>query len=147
MIVEAIGLGIVISFLFTELVGLYAGGLIVPGYFAIFADQPQRIGMSLVVAVLTYFVLMGISQITILYGRRRFMAAVLVGYILGGLGRLLVADYWTTAYDLRVIGYIIPGLIANDMCKQGVWKTIFSVGIVSVLVKLVLLLIISNYKN
>lgn len=143
MIVEAIGLGIVISFLFTEWVGLYAGGLIVPGYFALFADQPLRIGISLAAAVCAYVILLGLSQITILYGRRRFIAAVFIGYFLGGLGRFLVTDYWTLSYDLRVIGYIIPGLIANDMYKQGVWKTLLAVGIVSIVVRLLLLLMMS----
>ena len=141
MIVEAIGIGLVISFLLTEWLGLSAGGLIVPGYFALFASYPERIAVSLVAALLTYGVLRGISQVTILYGRRRFMAAVLIGYLLGGVCRLLVADIGLMTYDLRVIGYIIPGLIANDMVKQGVWKTVFAVLLVSILVRLVLLLI------
>lgn len=143
MIVEAIGIGLVISFLLTEWLGLSAGGLIVPGYFALFADHPERIAISLVVALLTYGVLRGISQVTILYGRRRFMAAVLIGYLLGGACRLLVADLGLLTYDLRVIGYIIPGLIANDMVKQGIWKTVFAVLLASILVRLILLLIIS----
>jgi len=36
MLIQAIGTGIFISFIFTELTGLLAGGLIVPGYLAIF---------------------------------------------------------------------------------------------------------------
>ncbi|GAK60022.1 CapC protein [Candidatus Vecturithrix granuli] len=141
MIVEAIGIGMVISFLLMEWIGLSAGGLIVPGYFALFADHPDRIAVSLAVALLTYWVLRGISYVTILYGRRRFMAAVLIGYLLGGVCRLLVTDFWLLTYDLRVIGYIIPGLIANDMVKQGVWKTVFAVLLASILVRLILLLI------
>lgn len=144
MIVEAIGIGIVISFLLMEWIGLSAGGLIVPGYFALFADHPDRIAISLAVALGTYWVLKGISYATILYGRRRFMAAVLIGYLLGGVCRLLVADLWLLNHDLRVIGYIIPGLIANDMVKQGIWKTVFTVLLASILVRLILLLIISQ---
>lgn len=141
MIVEAIGIGIVTSFLFTEWVGLYAGGLIVPGYFALFGDQPLRIGVSLIVALLTYAVLRGLSNIMILYSRRRFMAAVLIGYLLGEFCRILVTDYLPVAQNLRVIGYIIPGLIANDMVKQGIWQTVLAVLIVSIIVRLVLLII------
>lgn len=141
MIVEAIGIGIVTSFLFTEWIGLYAGGLIVPGYFALFGDQPLRIGISLIVALLTYAVLRGVSNVMILYSRRRFMAAVLIGYLLGGLCRIFVTDYLPVAQDLRVIGYIIPGLIANDMVKQGIWRTVFAVLIVSIIVRLILLMV------
>jgi hypothetical protein len=44
--------------------------------------------------------------------------------------------------DLRTIGYVIPGLIANDMYKQGVVKTILAVGVVSLFVRLILLVLI-----
>ena len=36
MIMQAMGFGLVFSFFFTEVVGLSAGGLIVPGYLAIY---------------------------------------------------------------------------------------------------------------
>ena len=36
--------------------------------------------------------------------------------------------------DMRIIGYIIPGLIANDMIKQGVFKTLVMVMLVSALI-------------
>ena len=42
--------------------------------------------------------------------------------------------------DLRVIGYIIPGLIANDMEKQGIIRTSLALIIVTALVKLLSIL-------
>ena len=143
MMVQAIGIGIVISCMFTECVGLYAGGLIVPGYFAFFGNQPLRILVSLLVALAAYSVISGLSNVIILYGRRRFMATVLISYLLGELCRILITDYLSVSQDLRVIGYIIPGLIANDMVKQGVWRTIVAVLIVSIIVRLILLLMFS----
>ena len=41
------------------------------------------------------------------------------------------------AYDLSVIGYIIPGLIASWMDRQGVLKTISVIIITSSIVKLI----------
>ena len=29
--------------------------------------------------------------------------------------------------DIRIIGHVVPGLIANDMYKQGVFKTLLGV--------------------
>ncbi|MBT7311770.1 poly-gamma-glutamate biosynthesis protein PgsC, partial [bacterium] len=43
MIYQAIGLGLVISLIFSEVMGVAAGGLIVPGYIAMYLDQPLRI--------------------------------------------------------------------------------------------------------
>lgn len=36
--------------------------------------------------------------------------------------------------DFRIIGYIIPGLIANDMQKQGVVKTLLAVLVISMII-------------
>ncbi len=142
MLIQAIGTGIFISFIFTELTGLLAGGLIVPGYFAIFWDQPARILMTFVVALLSFLIVSILSNFIIIYSRRRFMAAVLTGYVLGWLLSTYFIDFIPVSLDVRVIGYIVPGLIANDMIKQGIIKTIISALIVTVVVRLLLLLFI-----
>lgn len=139
MIQEAIGLGLVFSFFYVELVGLSAGGLIVPGYLAIYWDNPLRILATLVVAVASYLIIRVIWNYTILFSRRRFLATVLVGFILGWLLDLVMFRFPAGYQDVRAIGFIIPGLIANDMVKQGVVNTTISVLLVSALVRLVLL--------
>ena len=139
MISEAIGLGLVFSFFFVEIVGLSAGGLIVPGYLAIYWDNPLRILATLMVALLSYFIMRVIANYTILFSRRRFLATVLVGFVVGWLLDLTVLRFPAGYQDLRAIGFIIPGLIANDMIKQGVMNTITSMLVVSALVRLVLL--------
>lgn len=37
-----------------------------------------------------------------------------------------------------MIGYIIPGLLANDMCKQGIWRTVLMVLVCALLIRLIL---------
>jgi len=142
MLIQAIGTGVFISFLYTELTGLLAGGLIVPGYFAIFWDQPARILMTFIVALLSFLVVSLLSNFMIIYSRRRFMASVLTGYILGWLLATYFIDFVPVNMDVRVIGYIVPGLIANDMIKQGIGKTVISTIIVTIIVRLLLLLFI-----
>ncbi|GAI94323.1 unnamed protein product, partial [marine sediment metagenome] len=82
MIYQAIGIGMVVSFAFYEMVGLSPGGIVVPGYIALFLDQPIRILVTLLVALLTYFSVKILSNYIILYGRRRFLAMVLIGFLL-----------------------------------------------------------------
>ncbi len=53
MITLSVGVGLVASFLWTELTGLSAGGLIVPGYLALYLNQPVRIAATLLTAALT----------------------------------------------------------------------------------------------
>jgi len=42
MIYQAIGIGVMVSFAFYEIVGFSPGGIVVPGYIALFLDQPVR---------------------------------------------------------------------------------------------------------
>lgn len=142
MIVQSVGIGIAASLLFTELVGLYAGGLIVPGYLAFFWDQPFRIAMTVIVSLITYAIVVFISQFILIYGRRRFVAAVLIGYIIGWILQITAIGELPVGQDIRFIGYIIPGLIANDMIRQGILSTIISLFAVTAFVRLVLLIVI-----
>ncbi|NLL49118.1 MAG: poly-gamma-glutamate biosynthesis protein PgsC [Firmicutes bacterium] len=139
MITQAMGLGLVLSFIFTEVVGLSAGGLIVPGYLAIYWDNPPRLGATLVVALLTYLIVRILSSFTILYSRRRFIATILIGFLVGwGLDMVLLrapAGY----QDVRAIGFVISGLIANDMVKQGVVNTVLSILFITTMVRLIML--------
>ena len=41
MIYQSIGIGLIVSLVFSEILGLAAGGLIVPGYIALYLDQPM----------------------------------------------------------------------------------------------------------
>lgn len=142
MIAQAVGIGIIASFLFTEWVGLSAGGLIVPGYLAFFLDQPIRVGVTFLVACLSYGLVRLLSRYVILYGQRRFMATVLIAYLLGWALEMTVIQLPTLGQDFRMIGYIIPGLIANDMIRQGVGKTILSALTVTVIVRLAITLLL-----
>ena len=140
MIYQAIGIGIMVSFAFYEMVGFSPGGIVVPGYVALFLDQPIRILVTLLVALLTYFAVKILSNYIILYGRRRFLSMVLVSFLLKWLIEEIIIKMPISGIELRSIGYIIPGLIANEMRRQGIFPTIYSLAIVSIVVRLILLL-------
>lgn len=138
----SIGVGLVVSLLFAEFFGFKAGGLVVPGYFAVFMFEPASIALTLLLSVLTFLLVRLVSSIVIVFGKRRTALAILTGYVLGTLFRVLGGDYLDgLGGEYEVIGFIIPGLIALWMDRQGVAETITSLTTVSVVTRLVLILL------
>ncbi len=142
MIEEAIGLGLVTSLIFSETLGLAAGGMVVPGYLALMIHEPFRILGTIVAALLTFGTLKLMSRYMLIYGRRRIVVSVLVGFVFGAASRdLLVLQLHDAPLDLSTIGYVIPGLIANWMERQGVVQTLCVMTTTAVLVRLLLMLL------
>lgn len=139
-LVLSIGIGLLVSLLFSEFFGLVAGGMIVPGYLALYLDQPLKIVISLLLSVTTYWITKLISYTLILYGKRRTVLMILIGFILG-----LGTNYFFEPIDsMQPIGFIIPGLIAIWMDRQGIFDTIATVIIASIFVRLILLLLMGD---
>ena len=144
----AIGLGLAVTLLFSELFGLAAGGMVVPGYIALCLNDPMCVALPLLAAWLTYVVVRAISGKVILYGRRRIVLMILVGFLIGALIRALPigdAAVWAgmagvAATGVAVVGFIIPGLIAIWIDRQGLVETVSVLLMTSVVVRLVLIL-------
>ena len=136
---ESIAVGLVLGFLFYEWTGLSAGGLVVPGYIALYWDRPLMIAVTLALSLITFVVVRLLARVTILYGRRRFILMMIAGFLFRWLFETLVARTGLVSVEIDTIGYIIPGLIANEMERQRVLPTIFSLLIISVLVRLILI--------
>ena len=142
MVETAIGLGLVISLIFSETLGLAAGGMVVPGYLALMIHEPLRILGTIVCALLTLGSLKLLSRYTLIYGRRRIVVAIIIGFVFGTLSRdFLLLHLPATPIDMRTIGFVIPGLIANWMERQGVIQTLCVMTTTAVLVRLMLMLI------
>lgn len=142
----AIGIGLVVSLLFSELFGLAAGGMVVPGYFALFLNQPQVVLMTVVASLLTYFIVYLLAQFAIIYGRRRTVMMILVGYVVQTFVESVFAGqlYFLEAHlggQISVIGYIIPGLVAIWMDRQGIVETLTTLASAAVVVRLIMMLI------
>lgn len=138
----AIGISIILGFLSAEFLGLFTGGLVSAGYMAFYMDQPWRLVSTLVLAVVIYLITLGLQKIIIIYGRRRFMVTVLLSLI--GTWLLEKGLYGNLGFlelDIRVVGFVIPGLIANDMFRQGILRTLLGVSVLAIVVRLLLLLV------
>lgn len=126
MVEFLVGFGIVLHFAAYELIGYTAGGAVVPGYLALYLDQPWRIAATFVAALITLAVVRALQRVTLLYGRRRLAAMLLVGFVVNALLDAATARVGLLPWprvDARVIGFIVPGLLANDMHAQGVVPT------------------------
>ena len=142
LITISIGIGLVISLSFSELFGLAAGGMVVPGYFALFLNRPLTIILTLFTSYLTYFIVHSMGAVMIIYGRRRTVLMILVGFAMGALLRLLgPLEFGTASVDLTIVGYIIPGLIAIWIDRQGAVESFSALIIASVIVRLILILV------
>jgi len=144
MIELAIGVGLTLSLVASELFGVASAGLVVPGYLALYLDQPGRMLATLLVALATWaLVRYGLARLVILYGRRRFGVTVLTGFLLNAALAQAQAFLPPETAGLRAIGLIVPGLIANAALSQGVWVT-FGVTLLVAAAARVLLMVIAH---
>ena len=166
----AIGLGMIISLILTEIVGVTAGGLIVPGYIALSLHNPYAVIFTFCISLITLLILNFLSRFLIIYGKRRLVFCLILSFTLGSLIRdipLYFITYKPEGYflfsnfiyhfnislynfnnllsnysgEMIYIGWLIPGLISNWMDRQGVLPTISTILIISSLINLILMVL------
>ena len=130
---ETVFIGVVIALLYTELTGIFPGGIVVPAFLALTLDRPVRALVTIAVACLSVLVFRSASRYFILFGRRRFVVMVL----LGGLGTqalwLAAPHLFPAAAPARALGLVVPGLLANNLERQPFLPTIASLATVTVI--------------
>jgi len=127
-------IGLLVSLLFIGLTGIYPGGIIVPSYLVLFLNQPERIAGTIIAAFLTLAVYRLSCRWFILFGRRRFVFLILIGGFWALLWLQLFPYIFPASLEFRVIGWVIPGLIANHLDRQGVVVTTASLVTITVVV-------------
>jgi poly-gamma-glutamate biosynthesis protein PgsC/CapC len=133
MVVETLLIGLVIALVWAELTDVSPGGLIVAGYFALYLDRPLRVAATLAVALLAWGIAKILSRHLILFGRRRFVLTVLSGAVLSQAWLLAAPRLFAGPVELRVIGWIVPGILASSLARQKSWPTLASLAAVSTL--------------
>ena len=98
----AVGIGVIISLVFSELLGASAGGIVVPGYIALYLDKPMQILGTLIISLITWGIIRLIGNFTLLFGKRRMVLSILIGFILGWGSRLLVMEIGRASCRERV---------------------------------------------
>ncbi len=140
-----IGIGLVVSLLYSEVFGVAPGGIIVPGYLALAIQDPVIISLTLAVGLLTFFVVRVLATIAIIYGRRRTVLAILMGFLLNSLVRTVLGVGTPVGpFQIDVVGYIIPGLLAIWMDRQGLVITLTSALTASIVTRLAGLIVLGG---
>ncbi len=159
----SIGIGLVVSLLFTEAFGLSVGGMIVPGYLALSFDQPLTVVATIAAALLTAWLVHEVDRFAILFGRRRVVLTMVFGFAVAATLRAVLELVWPSVsmvmatgstetvpsgevslgwlQNMTVIGFVIPGLVALWISRSGVVQTLSPLVIASALVHLVLVAI------
>ncbi len=118
-----------------------------PGLMALFVlTKPVVLVYTLFIAFATLFIVKGISNHIILFGRRRFSVVMLVNFGLAWGADMITSYALTSTVDFQVIGFVIPGLIANEMERQGIFNTLYTLTIITTLTLLSLLVVIGKWK-
>ena len=132
MIFETLLVGMLLALLFAELTDIYPGGIIVPAYLALYLSSPSMVAVTLGVAGLSLGTYRLLSRRLILFGRRRFVLIILLGIVWGQLASLIL-PLVAPESQMRVIGWIIPGLLANNLERQKFLPTLSGLAAVSIL--------------
>ncbi len=132
MTYETLFIGLLVAVLYVEIFGIYPGGIIVPAYIALYLDQPLRVLMTLAIAVICVLVYRLLSRYVILFGKRRFVTFIFIGAVVAQAWSLLFPHLFPESFGLRAIGWLIPGLLANNLEKQRFLPTLASLVTVAV---------------
>lgn len=129
-------IGVLISLVFTEITGYSPGGIVVPGYLAMFAFEPKWLTGTVLAAIITYGLVYSIQSRSILYGRRLFAIFLVTGIVISQTILWLFTTKIAADAAIMVIGYLIPGLIARDFGRQGIAITLTALAVVAILTRL-----------
>jgi poly-gamma-glutamate biosynthesis protein PgsC/CapC len=130
-------IGVVVSLLMTELVGLSPGGIIVPGYVALYLAAPLRLSATVLDAGIALCAIHFLSRAVVLFGRRRYAAFLLAGFLARFVLERIIPSLIPEAPILAAVGWLIPGIMAADAHRQGIWKTLAALAAAALLVRLV----------
>ena len=121
---EIVLIGVAVSLLFTELTGFSPAGLIVPGYIVLCLQTPVRIVYTLVITLLAW-------------GGGKLLGNFMI--LLAFTIDLIIASSEILPYDPGIIGVLVPGIIANELERQGAVKSLMSLAVVVGILALIMM--------
>ncbi len=137
--VETFFLGVILALVYSELTGIVPGGIVVPAFIATTLDEPRRALFTLLAAFVAMALYRLASRFFLLFGRRRFVFLLLLGACLSELSLYLSRIYSPEkplaflSPEWRVVGLIIPGLLASNLERQKFWPTLASLITVTIM--------------
>src|SRR4051794_29669479 len=123
---------VAVSMLLYERRHLTTGSIVVPGYIATFIAMPFTIIATFLNALICYWLINKVLRRWILlYGRTKFTLLASTSILIQTLMlKFSPVGSWLWEKDFKLlvgVGYVVPALIAHDMGRQGIKKTVKSV--------------------
>lgn len=132
----ALALGIIVSMLIYERWRATGGAVVVAGYLVLFVNRPIYLITTILISLATFAIVQYlIAPKVFLYGRRKLVVIVLIGMILQSIAGTIawsVNSFGPLGQEipwivgLYAVGIVLPGLIAQDIQRQGVKVTILT---------------------
>jgi poly-gamma-glutamate biosynthesis protein PgsC/CapC len=141
MLTLTLGIGILVSLGLFELTGLVAGAIIAPGYLALLLDQPRALLTVLLAVAATHLIVTALTPWLFLYGTRRLSVSILVGLVITTGVATIRGEFMSGLLVWAGLGYIVPGLIAHQCYRQGIWATMIALAIAAPLTRTLALLV------
>lgn len=142
MLTATLVIGVLVSLLLTEVAGLTAGGIIVPGYVALLLERPTALAGFLVVALACHGLVTLLRTRLVLFGSRAFAVTVLAGLALSIVAEALYDALGPGPVEWAGLGYIVPGLLAHQFDRQGIVPTLAALAIAAPLTRLIAVLVV-----
>ncbi|MDD3171989.1 MAG: poly-gamma-glutamate biosynthesis protein PgsC [Bacilli bacterium] len=139
MMINIIILGVLVSIIYYEITDISPGGIVVPGLMVMYITQVDKMIYTVVISIITYLVVKFISGYLVIFGKRRFVVLIIVSIFINFLMQALLHSLSINLLSISIIGYTITGIIANNIYKQGIKRTIPSLAIVIIILELIVL--------
>ena len=124
-----IAIGILLGMFYFRQTGESPGGIITPGLVAMRFSNPQALGLSLGVALLLGLALRFFFRRFPVYGRQRVAFAMLCALVVR-----LALPIEGVREGFPWLGWVVPGLVAADVERQGIAATFSGLASVSIAV-------------
>ena len=140
MAIEAILLGLIVGLIYFELFKVAPGGIFSPGYFACVLFTPIISLSAFLIVLVVLGVMALLSRIMFLFGRRALLAAMILSFIICRGADSIFDIYSGQPAIMLIIGYFVPGEVAHECRRQGTWRTVRALLIVTIIIKMILVL-------
>lgn len=134
LLLVAVAVSVLVGMLTFATLGLRSGGFVSGAYLSLLLVRPLDILFAAVVALITYGVVVHLVMPNLLiFGRRKLSAMVLVGAVVAWSSEIIVTAATAGAFvpwsGFTLMTLMIPALLANDMQRQGIERTVWGVAI------------------
>ena len=135
-------IGILVATLVYKQTGMTLGGVIVPGYLALFLRYPLNIVVTLTAASLSFLAVhYFLKKRFLMDSRQMFEVEVLIALVLQVTWNIISGYFWRVDpnwFPIFGIGFILPGVIAHEMGRSGWGRTFVTTVLGAILVYVII---------